>query len=204
MTFHKSGRKYQATKTSRKAVKLVTAESEVSLEVAKGVKAVISQYIYTSFRLASFVIPSNECFVSPVVRFYVQEDDDKDSSVSPEFKFKVTIPHCLTNGLELSLLKVRCGNIERKRSLRTVVRRSPDGAGTPYYTTDEEYITLYTNHFCDILCTSSKKGCNSSLLILAFGSLEQDEEGQTYAKVKVFLCNLLFNLTEYRSVRIIL
>ena len=168
----------------------MTAESEVSLEVAKGVKAVIAQYIYTSFRPASFVIPSNECFVSPVVRFYVQEDDDKDSSVSPEFKFKVTIPHCLTNELELSLLKVRCGNIERKPSLRTVVK-------TSYYTTDDKYITLYMNHFCDIVCTSSKKVCNSSLLILPFGSLEQNEEGQTYAKVKVFICNLLFNLTEY-------
>ena len=195
----KSGRNYQATKTMGQAVRLVTAKSEIHLDVAEGVNAVTAQYIYTSFKPASIVIPRDECIISPVVRFNVQEDENNNSSVSPEFKFKVTIPHCLTDD---SPVKVRCGNIlESKRSLRKVPKGPQDGTRTPYYTVDERHITLYTNHFCDIVCTSAKKVYNSSLLILPFGSLEQDLEGQTHAKVKVFLCNLLFNLTEYRLAR---
>ena len=202
VTFRKSEKYYSASKISGKAVKLVTKDSEICLDVAEGINAVIAQYIYTSFKPASIVIPSNECIISPVVRFHVQEDEKNNWSASPEFKFKVTIPHCLTGELELSSLKVRCGNIlESKRSLRKVPKGSQDGTGIPYYTADDKYITLYTNHFCDIVCTSVKKVCNSSLRILPFGSLEQDHGGQTYAKVKVFLCNLLFNLTEYRLVR---
>ena len=65
----------------------------------------------------------------------------------------------------------------------------------------EQYITLYTNHFCDVVCTSNKKICDSSLVILPFGYLYRDkDENQTSSKIKVFLCSYLFNRHDVRMV----
>ena len=199
VSFFKNRQKYYATVTDGNAVTLSSPDSDVSLQVAEGLKTFMAQHIYTNFKDIQFVIPRKECIISPVVRFHTT--DQSQAEVVDHYKFTATIPHCLDQGSDLSCIKVRCGSIQRKRSLREVQKGCPDDVRIPYYTANEKYITLYTNHFCDVICTAEKHNCNSSLVILPFGRLNWDEdEGETYAKIKVFLCNQLFSMLDYRSV----
>ena len=199
ISYYKNRQKYYATMTNRQRVTLNAPGSDVSLQVADGLKTFVSQHIYTNFEDIKFAIPAKECIISPVVRFHTK--DTLQGKVTDNYKFTATIPHCLAVGSDLSVIKVRSGKIQRKQPLKEVPKGCPDDAGIQYFTADEKYITLYTNHFCDVVCTSEKQICNTSLVILPFGYIYPDEdEQQTYAKVKVFLCSYLFNLPDYRLV----
>ena len=198
MMFYKNRKQYHAAVTNGEGLTLKSPDSEITLEVAKGLKAVITQHIHTDFDAVNMSIPSHECLVSPVVRFIVQNGNHQESK---EFTFKAKIPHCLPEGYDLSLVKVRCGNLSKKCSLKEVLRGKPQSPNTPYFTANKKYITLYTYHFCDVMCTATKKICDSSLVILPFGYLYPDrDENQTMAKVKVFLCSYLFNRQDVRMV----
>ena len=199
ISYYKNRQKYYATITNGQRVTLNAPGSDVSLQVANGLKTFVCQHIYTNFEDIKFAIPAKECIISPVVRFHAK--DTLQGKVTDNYKFTATIPHYLAVGSDLSLIKVRCGSIKKKQSLREVQKGFPNDVGVPCYSTDEKCITLYANHFCDVICTTEKHICNTSLVILPFGRLKPDEgEQQTYAKVKVFLCSNLYNMADYRSV----
>ena len=196
--FYKNGKQYHAAVTNCRALKLRSPDSEITLEVSEGLKAVIMQHIHTEFEVVNRCIPGQECIVSPAVCYIIQNGNYEGSK---EYIFKVNIPHCLPEGCDFSLLKVRLGNLSKKGSLKEVQRRKPQSTDTPYYTTNVKYITLYTNHFCDVVCTTTKKICDSALVILPFGYLYPErDENKTMAKVKVFLCSYLFNRQDVRMV----
>ena len=199
MMFYKNHKQYHVTVTNGKALTMKSPDSEITLEVPDGLKSVIMQHIHTDFEAVNMYIPPHECIVSPAVRFIVQKGNYQESQ---HFKvFKAKIPHCLPEAYDFSFLKVRLGNLSRKGSLKEVQRGKPQSTDTSYYTADKKHITLYTNHFCDVVCTSSKKICDSALVILPFGYLYPDPgENKTMAKVKVFLCSYLFNRQDVRMV----
>ena len=197
MMFYKNNKQYHSTVTNGEALTLKSPDSEITLEVSKGLKAVIMQHIHTDFEAVCMSIPSHECLVSPAVRFIVHNGNYQDSE---HLSFKAKIPHCLPERYDFSLLKVRLGNVSKKGFLKEVQRGKPQSMDTPYYTADTKYITLYTNHFCDMVCTSTKKTCDS-LAILPFGYLYPlTDEKQTRAKVNVFLCSYLYNDQDVRKV----
>ena len=197
MMFYKNCKQYHATVTNGEALTLKSPDSEITLEVAEGLNAVIMQHVHADFDTICMFIPPHECIVSPAVRFIVQNGNHEKSE---EFMFKAKIPHCLPEGYDFSQLKVRSGNLSKKASLKEIERGKPQSTDTPYYTADEKYITLYTNHFCDIVCTSTNKACDS-LTILPFGYLYPlKDENETRAKVKVFLCSYLYSEQDVRMV----
>ena len=174
---------------------LTAPDSDVSVEVAKGVKTVITQHIYTDFQAIKTVISPTECIVSPIVRLHVQ--DEAEDIVASHFKFKVRIPHCLTKQTDFAHLKVRCGDMNIPNSLKKMNGEKHGSPTMPYYELYGKYIILYTDHFCDVFCSSEQKICNSSLTIMPFGSLDYDKnDQQTRVKVKVILCSILYNMTD--------
>ena len=197
--FYKNNQKYFGAVTNGKQVKYHVPNSDVSLEVRKGVYATITHKTYTDLEAAECTIPSQECVVSPIVEFKAL-NDDKDN-VNDKPKYTVTIPHCLPKIQDLSLIKVRCGKDSQKGFLREIYRKE-DGhfMETPYCEVDQKYINVYMDHFCPIVCTSEKKICDSSLVILPFGSLDHKDDSQTIVKVKVYVCNYLYNLVENQRV----
>ena len=173
--------------------------SEISLEVREGVHATITHKIYKDLEAAECTVPNKECVVSPVVAFKAQLEE---SSYVGDFpRFTATIPHCLPKMHDLSLIKVRSGKEGQKGFLREIPRKEDRSSGEiPYYQVDHKCIKVYANHFCPIVCTSEKKICDSSLVILTFGSLDHIEENQTIVKLKVHLCSFLYNLMVHQQV----
>ena len=122
-------------------------------------------------------------------------------NVSDFPRFTATIPHCLPEKHDLSLIKVRLAKGGQKGFLREILQEEERSSeDTPYYQVDHKYIKVYANHFCPIVCTVEKKICDSSLVILAFGSLDHIDGDQTIVKLKVHLCNYLYNLMVHQQV----
>ena len=194
MMFRKNGKTFHVAVTGGQPVTLIAPDSDVSVEVAQGVKAVIAQHTNTNFQAIETIVTSRECLVSPIVHLHVQEEG-QDAVASP-FKYKVRIPHCLSRRTDYSHLKVRCGDIYSPNSLKEIPRGKQSTPSKTYYEIHRNYIILHTNHFCHYFCSSGQKICNSPLVILPFGYLSE----HTYVKVKVFLCSLLYNMTDHLMV----
>ena len=198
MEFNRNHQRCFVAVTDGNHVEYSVLHSDISLEVREGVHATITHKIYTDLEAAECAIPKQECVVSPVVAFKVKL---QSSSESDQPRFTATIPHCLPEKSDLSLIKVRCGKDNHKGLFREIVRKEDEcPAETPYYEVDTEYIKVYTDHFCPIVCTSENKICDSSLVILPFGSLDHIDDNQTIVKVKVYLCSYLYNMMVHQQV----
>ena len=174
-------------------------ESDISIETDEGVKGIIMQHIHTDFHIIRDVISRRECLISPVVHFYTVESAG-DSSLYG-YRYKVTIPHCLSGSHDSSSIKVRYGNIYRG-TLREMKLGRPQGGFKPFYEIQDKSITVYANHFCDVVCTSTHKICTSKILALPFGLIRTlDSDKQTNVKVKIFLCSILYKSTSLKKVK---
>ena len=99
MMFYNNGKQYHATVTNGKPLTLKSPDSEITLEVPKGLKAVIMQHIHADYDPVNKFIPSHECLVASIVRFKIHAGNHQESG---EFTFKAKIPHCLPEGYDLS------------------------------------------------------------------------------------------------------
>ena len=63
------------------------------------------------------------------------------------------------------------------------------------------HITVFANHFCDVVCSSTQKVCTSKILVIPFGWISTpDSESQTDMKMKVYLCSYLYSKRDIRKV----
>ena len=196
----KNNRLYYTAVTDGTHVLLKAPNSEVTLEVMKGVKAAIIHHIYTNYEDIKSVLPGHECLISPVVHFSVH--DCGQNFANFPFKFKARFPHCLQKESDFALVKVRYGNIFEQYSLKEIPNGDPMPSTIPCFHIDGQFITLYTNDFCDVVCSSEEKLCHKSLVILPFGYISPHK--QTYVKVKVFVCSYLYSMPDYYLVSSIL
>ena len=159
------------------------------------------QHTHNDFQIIRDVTSSRECLISPVVRFHTV--DGIGDPTSSGYRYKVTIPHCLPSNHDSSSIKVRYGNIYRG-TLRELQPGRPQGGFKPFYEIQDNSITVYANHFCDVVCTSTHKICTSNILALPFGlirTFDIDSDQQTNVKVKIFLCSILYSSTILKKVR---
>ena len=201
MQMHKGMREYLGGVVKGRAVLRADPESDISIETDEGVNGIIMQHIHNDFQIVRDVTSSRECLISPVVHFHTLESlGDITSSV---YWYKVTIPHCLPRGHGSSSIKVRYGDIYRG-TLRKMELGRPQEGIKPFYEIQDKSITVYANHFCDVVCTSTHKICTSNILTLPFGLIRTfhiDSDVQTNVKVKIFLCSILYSNADLKKVR---
>ena len=201
MQMHKGMREYMAGIVKGRTVLRADAESDISIETDEMVKGIIMQHIHTDFSIIRDVTSSRECLILPVVRFHTV---DSVGDPSPHgYMYKVTIPHCLPRNHDSSSIRVRYGDIFRG-PLREMKLGTPEEGIKPFYEIQDKSITVYANHFCDVVCTSAQKICTSNILALPFGLIRTfhiDSGVQTNVKVKIFLCSILYNSTTLKKVR---
>ena len=172
---------------------LKSSYSSVTIEVAERVKSVIMQHVHTDFDSIRKSVPNKECLISPVIHLHTKDTCEQDELI--EYKYKVMIPQCLTTGLSLSSVKERTGSIKR-RSLTEITKCDPQDRSIPYYEVSPEFIRLYSNHFCDVVCTSTEKVCTTKVMAIPFGLIGKQESGTnviTQMKMKTYMCSYLYS-----------
>ena len=199
-TIRKKDKEYLVAKTFGNKVTLKDPYSDISLEVAEGVKAVVIQSVNTDFSLLKKVIPTKECLASPVIQFHMDEGDPIENSGN--YKYKLTIPHYLSRHHSLSSIRVKYGNSKRPVLMEEVPKAISESGTLPFYQISKKYITIHARHFCDIVCTSTEKVCTSKILAIPFGwigTLGSDPD--THLKVKTYLCSYLYKNSDLNLVR---
>ena len=179
---------------------LTSSESGVSIEVAEGVQSVIMKHIYTDFDSIRKCTPKEECLISPAVHLHSQDVCDEEKLV--QYRFKAVIPHYLPLGHSLSSVKVRCGDI-KKCSLREMTQQKHQNRAIPYYDVYTDHVTLYSNHFCDVVCSSTEKVCTTKVIALPFGSLYKEDTTSnttTKMKMKTYICSYLYSDNSLQTV----
>ena len=202
MTIHKSNKDYSVAVTDgRKTVVRSDRKSSVSIQIAEGVQSVILKHVHTDFDSIRKSIPKDECLISPVVNLHAHDDvcEEKESA---EYRYTALIPHYLPAGHRLSSVKVRCGNIKRG-SLREIRRKKPQDNRAPYYEVEIDHVTLYSNHFCDVICTSTNKVCTTKVMAFPFGLIEKQKDQTTRMKMKTFLCSYLYSDNDLQAVSLL-
>ena len=169
-------------------------ESNATLEVADEVKAVVMQNSDISFQLVRNAIPAEECLITPLVNFHTIELFEPEEKEERNYRYKATIPHYLSRKHNFSRVKVRYGDINKPDSLTRLRKGNPEKVIVPCYKIGRKTITIYCNHFCDIVCTSTEKVCTSKILALPFGRIGPDSSNlQTFTKVKTYVCSFLYS-----------
>ena len=198
----KCNNEFLATRTFGKKVKIKDPLSDISLEVAKGVKSLVMQSVNMDFHLLRKVIPATECLAGPVVQFHM--DDKEKQEVAEGCKYKITIPHYLSRHHDLSSVRVRYGNLRRPLVMKEVQKEDPINQSFPCFEINMKYITVYANHFCPVVCTSTQKVCTSKILAIPFGWIGTvGSDSDTLMKVKTYLCSYLYNDKILRLVSLI-
>ena len=194
----KNNREYHVTKTFGSKVTVKDPLSDVSLEIAEGVQAVAMQSINFKFELLERVI-QNECLVSPVMQFHIKEQSQQRKREGQ--KYTAMIPHCLSRYHNLSCIKVRFGSLRKPLSMLEVQKGNPKNENLPYFEINNRHITVFANHFCDVVCSSTQKVRTSKILVIPFGWISTpDSESQTDMKMKVYMCSYLYSKRDIRKV----
>ena len=122
------------------------------------------------------------------------------TNTSTESKF----PHCLKTDEQLSLVKVRCGNIQRNIPFEEISRGIYAKDTGPYFEVDNTHIIIFTTHFSQFVCSTCSKACDC-IMAFPFGSLILTEDNNmTTASVTVILCPSLYNIEDFWKVSSIL
>ena len=180
------------------AITLQDSKSAVSVDVPKDVKGTFWQKIHTEFSKFKKVVPEEECFVGPVVELHLKPFKKEEDG---PHQYIIRIPHCLTSKQQLSSVKVRRGDNRRKKPFKELPSKIPSKDAAACYEVDYKYITIYTTHFCQFVCSACQNPCGSYIMGFPFGATSpDDDDDDTTATVMMYLCCPLYNIDDFRWV----
>ena len=207
---YQNSKKYNATASHGESKVLQGDGSEVSLTLPQGSQGVYMTRVHTDPSRFHGVIPDNECIISPLVEVEnipFQKIDDKEE-VAEKIMYAIYIPHCLSDenmwSQELwKFIKVRHGNIHKSALFREIPTKSERQENGVYYEIKSRFITVYTDHFSQFICTICKKVCTASATVFLIGKLIPSREDQeTVVKLKPYFCCSLYRIEDYKKVLI--
>ena len=200
--FYKNYKDYLVSVVHGEGSVVTYTETDVTIEVTHNIRTVLMQHSQTNFESVRKAIPQKECLISPVVEFHILELAAAEEPEGHRYRYKATIPHYLSRRHNPSCVKVRYGNINKPESLRMLRKGNPEKENLPCYKIGRKNITIYCNHFCDVVCTSTQKVCTSKILALPFGRIGQDSCNiQTFTKVETYVCSYLYGDKKLKQVR---
>ena len=140
-TFTKNEKQYVAACTFGKKVTVKDPLSDLSIQVARGIKAVVMQSINMNFELLKKVTSPEECLAAPVVQFHMVEDEKEKIETIESCKYKITIPHYLSRHHMLSWIKVKYGNLDQPHLMKDIPKGNSHNQIFPCHKIHKRYIT---------------------------------------------------------------
>ncbi len=175
MYMTKNHKSYFGTRTNGERQTFQSEHSQVELCIPGGKPTLVIGHIHTDFNKFLNVIPSNECFISPIPDFTnLPENPNADEAFSRK-RFIIKIPHCIKRTDQLKHIKVRQGDIHTGEDFRVISQKPRNSTINPastrtYYEVDKHFVTIYTCQFSQFVCTSCQKTCDGNVTALLFGA----------------------------------
>ncbi len=163
MTMTKGYKEYIGTTSAYGKMNTLQAlDSDVILTIPKGIRATVIAHIHTHTQDILQNIPDGECLIAPVPDYSCivrHRENDNDM-------FEVKIRHCAAQNWRRII--VSCGDIHNGVPFTKMKKRnkfSPKDGN--HYTVDKKFITIYTSHFCQFLCTLCGEQCRGEIQALS-------------------------------------
>ncbi len=186
ISFIKGGRRYIGTATQGKQCTLQEEESDVKLTIPAGLNCSVIVHIHTHTQDILKQIPEGEYLIAPVPDYTSVIKHKADGQEMFEIKLK----HCVEDKKDLKKIRVRTGNIHDDVPFTSI----PDSC----FKVDETYITIYTEHFCQFLCTVCDVTFKGGIQALLFGSHFMADT--LVHMSKLYLCGPLYSITDFKKV----
>ena len=107
------------------------------------------------------------------------------------YNFKLIIPHYVSREDLVPLIQVKWGSIHGK--LWEIRKGKSENKFEPYCEVYNDHVVVYAKHFCDVVATCPEKVCAEKVIAFPFGQIESEPgRKETYAKVKTYICNHLY------------
>lgn len=196
-SLRKGYRQYIGTSVNGEGDILRAPNSDVRLTIPKGAYCTIIGYIHTHTLELLKEIPAGEYLIAPMPEYSCEIKHMENTGTL----FEIKIPHCVKNENLLQNIKVRCGDIHKSKQFRILSRKTPFTlVGQPCYEVDKDWITIYTPHFCQFICTCCSEECKGDVQALLFGSHIMIDKVTLVHMSKLYLCGPLYSITDYKSV----
>ncbi len=187
---------------------LMTVQAKVHLGVRK----------YKKF------IPKRDHIIAPVPEFYLKQGFEilsnnvlckSTGTLFCHFNeyVVINIPHCVKDKSLWPSIKVYYINTEFDVRAVEIPRKTEPLAAKhiakcdAFFILKEKSIAVYTSHFTHFICTCSSRLHETQVEAVIFGSYDADsnnnpEERMQLINLRVYLCDILFSITDYRQVSI--
>ena len=196
---------------------VVQAEnSQVKLHVPEGVYGAILANIHTNHARFMHHVPDDDCLVAPLCEYHLKEPYREmilDKKIKVEIlqpslgdnDYRIEMPHIVNDVSKVRpLIRVRHGNLHSGvPALEKLSPKQKDDSIS--FDIDEELVTIHTNHFSGYIV--SAKGincCAHSANLHVFASLRNIPNKKPLATMEVYLTRILYDIEDYKHVRIIL
>ncbi len=169
--------------------------SDVTLTIPKGMHCSVVGHVHTYTQELLNNIPEGEWLVAPIPEYTCQVNQNEKGGM-----FEIKLRHCAAQNWENII--VRCGDFRNQIpfSHMPMKRMFSPGQGS-HYTVDNEFITIYTSHFCQFLCTVCGEECEGEIQALLFGTTFRGDSNSLIHTSKLYLCGPLYSIQDYRQVK---
>ena len=196
MTTTRKGRQYLATVATGETISLQGDKSDVKLQIDKGcpkraylmaVRTDVTNY-KSIIPEDKFIIPDDECFISPVVEVLAPAETSTSSYV-------LRIPHCLDEDDDKTKVKVRMIHENRNPAVMEVHKGN---AGVLFYDINARFIELHCTHFTKVLCTicQTPYHCSERINNLWFANFDPSNN----VEIRPYFGGLLYKIVDFRKV----
>ena len=193
--FQKGWRTYFGVRVHGSGGILQNKASDVLLYISKGLHAFVYGFIHTDPWPFLQEIPHDHCLVAPIVEYHYEATNDVTSK---HLFFKIKVPHCITEKQDLKSIQASTtGDIHNGVPFTQLPTESS------YFQVDRKYITIYTRHFSQFICTSCNKICGGRGKVFMFGRVMPLQRIPSKAALRLYICSPLLGITDYRKVSII-
>ena len=189
--FQKGWRTYFGVRVHGAGGVLQSKASDVLLYISKGLQAFVYGYIHTDTGSFLQEIPEDHCLVAPIVEYHYEATNDVTNK---KLFFRIKVPHCVSQKDDLKSIQVKHGDIHKG----VTFTRLP--ISSSYFQVDEKYVTIYTRHFSQFICTSCNKICKGRGKAFMFGRVMPLQTIPSVAALRLFLCSPLLDITDYKKV----
>ena len=194
VVMQKDFKNYAGVRVRGNGAVLQAPGSAVKLTAPTGLDAFVMGHVHTDPKPFLHLIPDAECLVSPVVDYHCFFNEDKPGSAW----FKVKIPHCITKKKILKTVKVRHGDIYKNVPFTEVP------SADCHFEVDEQYVTIFTRHFSQFICTSCAKVCHGDGKAFIFGRMSSLTYTPLNAALRLYVCSPLYRIDDYRQVHVVI
>ena len=189
--FQKGWRTYFGVRVHGSGGILQNKASDVLLYISKGLHAFVYGIIHTDPWPFLQEIPEDHCLVAPIVEYHYEATNDVTNK---QLFFKIKVPHCITEKEDLKSIQVQHGDIHNGVPFTQLPTESS------YFQVDRKYITIYTRHFSQFICTSCNKICRGRGKVFMFGRVMPLQRIPSKAALRLYICSPLPGITDYTRV----